>query len=105
MITNIITCRTVKVNFIKLFYVKELQNQRKYGIYIFYILDLRIERSCSKIFISETMLTIQKINEFYYKLLNNIVPCGVTLSKWKNDTSQLRMCLLYEKLNDLTYVI
>ena len=36
----------------------------------------------------KTMLSIPKLNEFNFKILNNIVPCGKVLSKWNKDISE-----------------
>ena len=48
--------------------------------------DLEIWRCIYK---QKLFMSMPKLNEFNYKLLHNIVPCGTVVSKWKQNVSNL----------------
>ena len=48
-------------------------------------------------------IPIPKISEFNYKIMHNIVPCGMYLSKWKNISAKCDVCNEFETTKHMLY--
>ena len=48
-------------------------------------------------------IPIPKISEFNYKIMHNIVPCGMYLSKWKNISAKCDICNEFETTKHMLY--